>query len=70
MAINRDCEYYETEPIKRNVLRNTLDEVEPVIHHLCFHPQNTKAGQLTFTSKVCDVNNDFCPYNPELNNKT
>lgn len=65
MAINRDCEYCETELIKRNVARNTLDDVEPIIRHLCFHRQNTKDGQLTFTSKDCDLTNDFCPYNPK-----
>jgi hypothetical protein len=70
MAINHDCKDYKREETKRNVLRNTLDEVEPVIRHLCFHRQNTKDGQLTITSKRCGLNNDFCPYNPELNNKT
>ncbi len=67
MAINRDCEYYKVEPIKRNVLRNTLDEVEPVIRHLCCHPE---AGPPNLTSKGCDLNNAFCPYNPKLNNQT
>ncbi|MBI4681353.1 MAG: hypothetical protein HY753_09190 [Nitrospirae bacterium] len=69
MTINHRCTYYKHEEIKRNRVRNTFDEDEPVVLHSCYHPQNTKAGRLIVTSKGCDVNNDFCPENPKLKNK-
>jgi hypothetical protein len=64
MTINRNCEYYNSRTIKRNVTSNTLSPSPPIIVHECHHKKNTDSGgNIVLTSKSCNIENEYCPYN-------
>lgn len=63
MPINFDCEYYERQEKERHIVRNTLSKIPPVVNHICKHPKNRS---YSVTSKPCNIENDYCPYNPNL----
>lgn len=63
MGIKTDCEYYNSKTIPRDITgRNTLSTPESVTEHECNHEENLVAG---LTGKPCNIENDYCPYNPK-----
>ena len=64
MTINPNCEYYNSRKLKRNVTSNTLSPSPSIIAHECYHKKNTDSvGKIILTSKPCNIENEYCPYN-------
>lgn len=69
MTINRNCEYYNSKEIKRDVTSNTLSSSPSIIAHECHHKKNTDSvGNIVLTSKSCNIENEYCPYKPVKKN--
>lgn len=57
-----NCEYLKPNYVQSKELNGTYfdNPLQRILN--CGHPSNTRA----INSKLCDINNDFCPFNNEI----
>lgn len=63
MNIKIGCEYCDQEEIRRAPRHGTFDDPNPIYNYWCRHPKS-KRPNLTSSDGMCDISNDYCPYNP------
>lgn len=61
IMIHRDCEYLRVNTIPVEEYGSGRDLSTTLDSYICTY----LGGRINITSKECDTNNDFCPYNPK-----
>ena len=56
-----NCEYNDEVRVDRKLNNGSFISCPPVFYENCTHPLAGKSNEIT--SKTCNEDNDFCPYN-------
>ena len=64
MTTKLECKYIKLREMHKKCNPAFYKESSSVLYPSCYHPKNTLQGKQYKKSLCCNIENDYCPYNP------